>query len=427
MDYYSIHGNDIASFDLSNTHRLPTVSASQVLEELEEEGSDCISTGIKALDETLVALPAPSQIFGREKSQSGGIRRGQVTEIWGPPGSGKTALATQLAANALSKDGGAVWIDCFQKTPDERLSAALEKMQLSKETHATDPASAEQASNGDNFTRYSCFTLPHFLALLSRPSSTTIPVGTSLIVVNCVSALINSALPRSHVSKQKTKQPPGTTPSEKRMQALQTIMSLLNKLAATRNCAVVILSQCATKMQSEHGAALVPAVNATVWEQGISTRIALFRNWSWEGRKPHSVFLAGVQQVDGRVMMDVVDNASAFTVESVGVRGVEYEASHPMEMAAAAQQKRKIGQTELEVPDSEDEDYGWADEDEASLPAPPPQWQGSEDIILGQDVGRSEDEEEAEEEYHSYDEAEGAEDDEGAKSSPHNEINASKM
>lgn len=318
MDYYSIHGNDIASFDLSNTHRLPTVSASQVLEELEEEGSDCISTGIKALDETLVALPAPSQIFGREKSQSGGIRRGQVTEIWGPPGSGKTALATQLAANALSKDGGAVWIDCFQKTPDERLSAALEKMQLSKETHATDPASAEQASNGDNFTRYSCFTLPHFLALLSRPSSTTIPVGTSLIVVNCVSALINSALPRSHVSKQKTKQPPGTTPSEKRMQALQTIMSLLNKLAATRNCAVVILSQCATKMQSEHGAALVPAVNATVWEQGISTRIALFRNWSWEGRKPHSVFLAGVQQVDGRVMMDVVDNASAFTVESVG-------------------------------------------------------------------------------------------------------------
>ncbi|KAM3538139.1 hypothetical protein ARSEF1564_008938 [Beauveria bassiana] len=426
MDYYSIHGNDIASFDLSNTHRLPTVSASQVLEEL-EEGSDCISTGIKALDETLVSFPAPSQTYGGEKSQSGGIRRGQVTEIWGPPGSGKTALATQLAANALSKDDGAVWIDCFQKTPDERLSAAFQKIQLSKETHATDPASTEQASNGDNFTRYSCFTLPHFLALLSRPSSTTIPVGTSLIVVNCVSALINSALPRSHVSKQKTKQPPGTTPSEKRMQALQTIMSLLNKLAATRNCAVVILSQCATKMQSEHGAALVPAVNATVWEQGISTRIALFRNWSWEGRKPHSVFLAGVQQVDGRVMMDVVDNASAFTVESMGVRGVEYEASHPMEMAAAAQQKRKIGQTELEVPDSEDEDYGWADEDEASLPAPPPQWQGSEDIILGQDVGRSEDEEEAEEEYHSYDEAEGAEDDEGAKSSPHNEINAIKM
>jgi hypothetical protein len=45
------------------------------------------------------------------------------------------------------------------------------------------------------------------------------------------------------------------------------------------------------------------------------------------------------------------------------------------------------------VPDSEDdEDYGWADEDEAAMPAPPPQWQGSEDLILGQDVGHSEEE-----------------------------------
>ena len=56
-------------------------------------------------------------------------------------------------------------------------------------------------------------------------------------------------------------------------------------------------------------------------------------------------------------------------------------------------QKRKLGQTSLEIPDSEDEDYGWANEDEASLPAPPPQWQGSEDIFLGQEVGHSDDEE----------------------------------
>lgn len=52
--------------------------------------------------------------------------------------------------------------------------------------------------------------------------------------------------------------------------------------------------------------------------------------------------------------------------------------------------KRKLEHTALELPDSEDdEDYGWADDDEARLPAPPPQWQGSEDILLGQDVGRS--------------------------------------
>ena len=62
-----------------------------------------------------------------------------------------------------------------------------------------------------------------------------------------------------------------------------------------------------------------------------------------------------------------------------------------VEISNLPHHKRKLGQTDLEVPDSEDdEDYGWAEEDEAAMPAPPPQWQGSEDLLLGQEVGRSE-------------------------------------
>jgi hypothetical protein len=55
---------------------------------------------------------------------------------------------------------------------------------------------------------------------------------------------------------------------------------------------------------------------------------------------------------------------------------------------------------ELEIPDSEeedDEDYGWAEEDEEDIPAMPPQWQGSEDILVppereleGEDEGMEE-------------------------------------
>ena len=48
-------------------------------------------------------------------------------------------------------------------------------------------------------------------------------------------------------------------------------------------------------------------------------------------------------------------------------------------------QKRKLGATDLEIPDSDaedDEDYGWAEEDEEDVPPPPPQWQGSEDILV---------------------------------------------
>jgi hypothetical protein len=71
-------------------------------------------------------------------------------------------------------------------------------------------------------------------------------------------------------------------------------------------------------------------------------------------------------------------------------------------------QKRKLSATDLEIPDSEgedDEDYGWAEEDEEDIPPMPPQWQGSEDILVppeveleGEDEGIEEEEEEEEEE-----------------------------
>ena len=43
--------------------------------------------------------------------------------------------------------------------------------------------------------------------------------------------------------------------------------------------------------------------------------------------------------------------------------------------------KRKLGDTEFEIADSEDEDYGW-DGDDDELPPNPSQWQGSEDLLL---------------------------------------------
>jgi len=43
--------------------------------------------------------------------------------------------------------------------------------------------------------------------------------------------------------------------------------------------------------------------------------------------------------------------------------------------------KRKLGDTGFEVPDSDEDDYGWQDDD--AMPNMPPQWQGSEDILLG--------------------------------------------
>jgi replication-associated recombination protein RarA len=60
--------------------RLPTVSASEALLSLQSRGPRSISTGLNQLN----------AILGTSKS---GLARGNLTEIWGPAGSGKTSLA----------------------------------------------------------------------------------------------------------------------------------------------------------------------------------------------------------------------------------------------------------------------------------------------------------------------------------------------
>lgn len=384
MDYHAIHGHDRASFDTCDTHRLPTVAASQVLDELQDHTSSLISTGLANLDQ---ALLGPASVDAQDSTRQGGIKRGQVTEIWGPPGSGRTALGIQLAANALCDGDAVVWVDCFQTVRNDRVKAVVDAV---KKTHPGETHKEAQGSSSSRFSHYSCLTLPHFIALVSRPTPKSIANNCSLLVVSSLSALINSAVPRSHDSKAAPNSSKGPTPLAKRVQALQSIMNALRKLAATRNCAIVILSQCATKVNSERGATLIAAVNATVWEQGISTRLVLFRDWIWQGNRLASLLLAGLQKADGRASQEAVESVVAFKVEPDGVVTVPYDPTQSIEMTV--RHKRKLGQTELEVPDSEDEDYGWADEDEASMPPPPPQWQGSEDILLGQDVGRSDEE-----------------------------------
>lgn len=65
--------------------RLPTVSASQALQQSTPTAAPPVPFGLNALDRFLAA----GRIDG---SSTGGIRRGQVVELYGPPGIGKTTL-----------------------------------------------------------------------------------------------------------------------------------------------------------------------------------------------------------------------------------------------------------------------------------------------------------------------------------------------
>ncbi len=92
----------------------------------------------------------------------------------------------------------------------------------------------------------------------------------------------------------------------------------MQKLAALRNIAVVLLNQSVTKMQSGAGARLVPAVSSTAWDAGIATSIALFRDWGWDGKQ---VRYARVMRANGVADggKGAVGKVLAFTIESVRI------------------------------------------------------------------------------------------------------------
>lgn len=77
-----------------------------------------------------------------------------------------------------------------------------------------------------------------------------------------------------------------------------------------------------------------------------------------------------------------------------------------MALSSTPAPKRKLAETDFEVADSEDEDYGWQ-EDEDSMPDMPSQWQGSEDLLLGK-LPESEDYSQHEDEYEGEDKSQSA-------------------
>jgi hypothetical protein len=156
-------------------------------------------------------------------------------------------------------------------------------------------------------------------------------------VVDSLSGLLNHTFPRVPNQKAGNSASKGTpytcnTPcqsahaltiaavpnsSARRLQVLQHIISALQKLAATRELAIVVLTQCASKMQAERGATLVPAINANVWDQGIPTRLVLYRDWVMHEGNPLSLHFAGIQKLDGKSDNAAIGAIAAFGVEPV--------------------------------------------------------------------------------------------------------------
>ncbi|KAH8681345.1 P-loop containing nucleoside triphosphate hydrolase protein [Xylariales sp. PMI_506] len=380
MDYRSIHGQDVSSFDLPSTHRLPTVSAASALEELRSDRTRFIPTSITELDQ---ALNPSIDDVPRDSVLPGGFPRGSVAEIWGPPASGTTHFGLQLAANALLSGAKVVWVDAFRPFCGRRLSEILD----AAEARTTSSPATGGSTNGERISdliHFTCPSLAHFIALLCRPHPSCIPRDAALVVIDSLSALVSQTFPKVQEPRNAPKGSLST--SMRRLQVIQSMIGSLQKLAATQDLAIIVLSHCATKMQAARGATLVPAINTSSWEQGIATRLVLFRDWSFKDDVTHGARFVGIQKLNGVNYAPGLGAVYAFDIHTKGLIPAEHDTTQSsLTLSSAHRSKRKLGETGFEIADSEDEEsYGWEDEDAAEMPPMPSQWQGSEDIMLGQ-------------------------------------------
>lgn len=170
---------------------------------------------------------------------------------------------------------------------------------------------------------FTCPSLPHFIALLCRPTESCIPPGVPLVIIDGLTGLLNHSLPRIPPQTTGKGTGKGPSPGARRLQLLQYIVTALKKLATSRNVAIVILSQCATKMQSEGGATLIPAINAGAWDEGITNRVVLYRDFVSQQGATVALHFAAIEKRDGKaVSSGLFGDSATFDIAPVSPSSV---------------------------------------------------------------------------------------------------------
>ena len=170
-------------------------------------------------------------------------------------------------------------------------------------------------------------TLPHLLALLLHPPSSFPPSETGVIVVDTVSPLFATAFPKGYDNYDNNH--PATKKSEaaqwaagRRWAVMGDFVSKLGKLATIRSLAVVLISQTTTKIKGESRAVLRPTMSTKSWDEGISTRIVLYRDWlqsnsgSSQKDRMQAVRFAAVEKLGG-ASYDGLRTPTPFKIETV--------------------------------------------------------------------------------------------------------------
>ncbi|KAJ5414677.1 hypothetical protein N7509_001304 [Penicillium cosmopolitanum] len=285
---------------------------------------------------------------------AGGILRGKVTEIFGPPGAGKTSLALNVASHALRDGGKVVWIDTGPPLPTPRLTSIPEE-DLQKIIYFRAP------------------TLPHLLALLMRPPTNFPPEGTTLIVIDSVSSHFPVYFPNAADLKEQLST--GKLSDKAQLQWLlnrkwnvaSDLATHLFRLATSRHTssnananangiAILAINQAHTKIKNQPRATLHPILSGGAWEPTIHTRLVVYRDL------PDARFVEITKKAGRTLTVRVPEMIVSFSVGEGGVDeiGPEEEVLRqsqspilPRVEIDTPSRKRKA---EDEIADSQDED-----------------------------------------------------------------------
>lgn len=349
---------DYHNFSTSPSHRLPVLNGTQAFLDAIEKHKP-ISTGIPQLDR---AIRGPNDPL----DSAGGVPRGSVTEVYGPPGSGKTTLAMHLVVNMLRDSDSrekVVWIDTTTAVNLPRL-ARIARGHVREPRHRTVPlphenreATARSPSQiysraadtvhepdfitEENFMLRQITQLPHFVLFALEPPDEILPDKTTLLVIDGLSSLVMAGLPdRAHPTDAPPPSPAREEIFSKNLAARRAIVvgnisAALHNLAASRNMAVVVLSQVSANRRSGSKATLRSVLSSKQWDASIGTRIVLYRRFwpsmklrdmprkearRWITRMKQGLRVAEVERVNGRAVATV---GVKFVILRGGMRAVD--------------------------------------------------------------------------------------------------------
>ncbi|OJD18786.1 hypothetical protein AJ78_01193 [Emergomyces pasteurianus Ep9510] len=255
-----------------------------------------VSTGLPRLDAALAMPPGvkPSPLGpGRNNiriqchsNASRGIQRGEVTEIMGPRGVGKTVFAMGLAARVLQTKQQVVWIDTASPMNPTRFKDILQGDIRATSISGNPPDAAPGGNNIGDFLNHLLYfhppTLAHLLALISHPPKGFPPQETGLIVIDPISSLFTSEYrtklpPRNRKSKLTTATE--SKDERTRWKVIGNLVMNLKKLAAKFNCVVIVINEMVSRFREKQPPVLHEALSGITWDSGVTTRIVLCWHW----------------------------------------------------------------------------------------------------------------------------------------------------